>query len=74
MKPKRDKTQLIQPLWFEVLCKGEAIRRLNAQAEQICETGDERKAIYDKAPNDPEVQLIIFVEANCNLLFRKKAK
>lgn len=43
-KPQRDKTHLMQPLCFEVLCKGEVIKRPNTQSQQICRTGDGKKS------------------------------
>jgi len=39
---------------------------------KLVQTDDQKTHVYGKVAKYPEMQLFIFVEANCNLLLRKK--
>jgi len=59
-----------------VLCKAEVIRRPNSRIKASwCRSMIKKTPLtYNKVINDVEVCFFIFVDANCNLLFRKKTK
>lgn len=48
--------------------------KLQDQSKLVQVDDQKKKTPYNKVINDVEVCFFIFVDANCNLLFRKKTK